>query len=44
MEARARANNETLILAGSLVQKPPGLDITHAERVFDLKTMQREKE
>lgn len=44
LEPRARANNEALIMAGTLAQQPPGSDHTYAETMFNLETIQQKEE
>lgn len=38
LESRALENDQALIIAGALYQKPPGVDKTYAEVLFDLDT------
>ncbi|GIJ86766.1 siderophore [Aspergillus pseudoviridinutans] len=44
LEARANANNEALIIAGSLAQQPANDSRTHAEIVFGLETVEQKHE
>ncbi|KAE8420766.1 ferric iron reductase FhuF-like transporter-domain-containing protein [Aspergillus pseudocaelatus] len=41
MEAKANERDETLILASALMEKPFGRDITYAEILFDLTTVEQ---
>lgn len=43
LEARANANNEALIIAGSLAQQPANDHRTHAEIVFGLETVEQKQ-
>ncbi|KAL8825713.1 MAG: hypothetical protein Q9191_004242 [Dirinaria sp. TL-2023a] len=44
LEPRARANGETLIIAGALGERPLGSNYTHAEIVFHLKTIEEKQD
>lgn len=44
LETRARANNETLIIAAALAQKPSGNSRTYAEILYGLETTSQKKE
>jgi siderophore synthetase component len=44
LEARANANNEALIVAGSLAQQPANDPRTHAEMVFGLESVEQKHE
>ncbi|KAF7593530.1 hypothetical protein BBP40_011258 [Aspergillus hancockii] len=43
LEARARANNETLILAAALSHHPPGSSRPYAEIMYSLQTLEEKK-
>lgn len=44
LEERAKQNNEALVIAAALAQKPPGTDQTYAEILYGLETMEQKRE